>query len=62
MSYREENGEVVLTMTPDDFQAILLALGGYTALVLDRPNESKRMFELLNRLCEGSPRYTPYKV
>ncbi len=32
MSYREENGQVVLTMKAEDYEMILMALGAFTAM------------------------------
>lgn len=48
MSYREENGQVVLTMSREDYERLLFDL---TA-----------MLEFMNRLNQGNPQYTPYQV
>jgi hypothetical protein len=65
MGYSEnERGEVVLTMSRDDYQNLLLALGQAVGLAL-RDGESARAtrgFLLVNRLNEGNPRFTPYNV
>lgn len=60
MAYREENDQVVLTMSRDDFQVVLMALGAWTATTWQKGND--HMFRLLNRLNEGNPHYTPYRV
>lgn len=63
MSYREENGQVVLTMSREDYVALLLRLGlaaGWAA------KEGAELFrehiKMLDRLNEGNPHYTPYQV
>jgi len=64
MPYSEQDGQVVLTMTREDYQRILLALGAWVA-AMHRPFEPERTFELLefvNRLNEGNPNFTPYQV
>lgn len=63
MSYREENGQVVLTMSREDYQILLISLGYYTAGIDSRGGSALgEMIELLNRLNEGNPHYTPYRV
>ncbi len=62
MSYREENGQVVLTMSREDYEVILLALGAFTGAHLARPGHANRVLSMLNRLNEGNPHYTPYQV
>ncbi len=54
MSYREENGQVILTMSREDWQNLLITLG-YAA-------EYRECYALLNRLNEGNPNYIPYQV
>jgi hypothetical protein len=57
MSYREENGQVILTLTRDDYDLMLLMLGaGSVAVSFDRS------LPFLNRLNEGNPHYTPYQA
>jgi formylmethanofuran dehydrogenase subunit B len=60
MAYREENGQVVLTMSRSDFEVLLVALG-YT---LDSGLWVNRDAALayVNRLNQGNPNYTPYEV
>ena len=62
MSYREENGQVILTMSSEDFQTILLALGAFTGLHMGNRGHGVKMFEMLNRLNEGNPHYKPYAI
>jgi hypothetical protein len=64
MAYREENGQVVLTMPREDFETILMALGAFTVVMgrSDGTLHRNRMLRLLNRLNEGNPNYTPYAI
>jgi hypothetical protein len=74
MSYREENGQVILTMSREDWSQLCLVLGfaNGEALGLDhgfslsrRQREAikpPRITELMNRLNQGNPNYTPYQV
>ena len=57
MSYREENGQVVLTMSRVDFEWLLIILGSATANF-----GVNRITGLCDRLNEGNPNYTPYQV
>lgn len=58
MSYREENGQVILTMSPEDYSRLLVAL----EFALADPFTRLSTNELLNRLNQGNPHYTPYQV
>jgi hypothetical protein len=60
VSYREENGQVMVTMDMLDWQ-ILLILLGRTLTILER-DERPAFFSLVNRLNQGNPDYTPYQV
>jgi hypothetical protein len=62
MSYREENGQVVLTMSREDYERPLISLGYYTGGVLQRGGKINDLLALMNRLNEGNPNYTPYEV
>jgi len=62
VSYREENGKVVLTMSREDYAVILLALGAYSAQFLARSGELQSILGMMNRLNSGNPHYTPYQV
>jgi len=59
VSYREENGQVVLTMNKEDFTSLMYFLGLGAALT---HLPTRGVLELLNRLNQGNPHYTPYKV
>ena len=62
MSYREENGRVILTISREDYEILLMALGALTVVKLNEPGEPQRMLGLVNRLNQGNPNYTPYQV
>jgi hypothetical protein len=52
------DGDVVLKMTKDDWEKVLLRLGcACGALPPETLHES---LALLNRLCAGNPDFTPY--
>ena len=57
MSYSEENGQVVLKMSREDYSD-LTRYAGYAACGYRR----KKARVLLNRLNSGNPHYTPYQV
>ena len=57
MSYREEDGQVVLTMSREDYDALMRTLAWQPKAAVDR-----NLVTLLNRLNEGNPNYTPYQV
>lgn len=56
MSYAEKDGQVVLTMSREDYDIMLMALGAFTAYSYDR----ERILALVNRLNEGNPNWMPY--
>jgi hypothetical protein len=64
MSYSEENGQVVLRMSREDYNVIMMALGVFTAPVLAGQigNRLNDVLKFLNRLNDGNPNYTPYQV
>lgn len=64
MSYSEENGQVVLTMSRDQFGVLLMALGFAIggAMKQNDTEIASRFVRLSNSLNEGNPNYTPYKV
>lgn len=63
MSYREQqNGQIVITMSREDYQKLMMALGVASACFLARPDELKWVSALMNRLNSGNPHYTPYQV
>lgn len=60
MGYSEDNsGNVVLTMTPDDYIELLLRLGAANASPGFTLDDS---LALINRLNEGNPKFKPYKL
>ncbi len=61
MSYSENaNGQVVLTLSREDYQLMLMLLGAGAAGA--RIVSGNRALAFLNRLNEGNPHYTPYQV
>lgn len=62
MSYSEENGKVVLTMSREDYDNLLICIGASVGLALqDRGQFGKNVvIEWANRLNEGNPHYVPY--
>jgi hypothetical protein len=62
MSYAEQDGKVVLTLSRDDWMMLLLAMGTATGLALKDGHPSRPWFELVNRVNEGNPNFTPYEV
>jgi hypothetical protein len=62
MSYREENGQVVLTMSREDWQNLLMTLGIAAGALDPESPMLARVFQLVNRLNQGNPNYTPYEV
>ena len=64
MSYQERDGQVVLTMSREDYELLLMALGTATGAALQGKGMLglKVIVPLLNRLNEGNPNYTPYQV
>jgi hypothetical protein len=62
VSYSEENGQVVLRMSREDFQMLLIVLGYATGgAIKDAWTPASRMFELMNRINEGNPNFRPYQ-
>jgi hypothetical protein len=62
VSYSEKDGQVVLTMSREDYELVLMALGAFTAVTWKSGGNSQRVLEVLNRLNSGNPHYTPYQV
>jgi hypothetical protein len=53
---------VVLTLSREDYQKLMMALGFATSAFLARPGELEGILMLMNRLNAGNPHYTPYRV
>jgi hypothetical protein len=62
VSYSEQNGQVVLTMSKEDYAAIIFALGMSAGQSMKDGRDLTGHLALLNRLNEGNPDYTPYQV
>ena len=69
MGYSEKDGQVVLTLSRDDYSSLIFYMGAATGVLLrdsPRPDTQdralRRMLEFLNRLNQGNPNYTPYQV
>jgi hypothetical protein len=62
MSYSERDGQVVLTMSREDWDAMLIRLGIAAHWMMAHGGTWKRELDLLNRLNSGNPNYTPYQV
>lgn len=56
---QNQDGNVVITMTPDDWERLLMQLGIAAGSV--GSNARLRSLALLNRLNAGNPNYTPYQ-
>ncbi len=65
MSYREENDSVILTMSREDYERLLMRLG-MAAGHLSREGYTHAQWQaelaFMNRLNQGNPNYTPYQV
>jgi len=61
---RDNDGSVVLTMTPDDWTALLMTLGyaAGAAAKGGRQQMRREILKLVNRLNLGNPHFTPYEV
>jgi hypothetical protein len=57
MGYSEKDGQVVLTLSREDYHTILMAL-----LIAGQPTPTRKWKQILNRLNQGNPNYTPYQV
>jgi hypothetical protein len=62
MSYREEKGQVILTVSRKDYDNLLFYLGLATASLLARHDELRDMLAFVNRLNDGNPAWTPYEI
>lgn len=67
MSYSEQNGQVVLTLSREDYNELLIVFAAATKLSLTGPMGNliygcDQIISLLNRINQGNPNYTPYRV
>lgn len=63
MAYSEKDGQVVLTLSREDYTQLLLELGGAMFLHLkDGDGSADQTLAWLNRIMEGNPHYSPYLV
>jgi hypothetical protein len=58
MPYSEQDGQVVLTMSKEDYDYLLANLIAFRVFTY----QDDKLRELLNRLNSGNPNYTPYQV
>jgi hypothetical protein len=58
MSYSERDGQVILTMSREDWQYLLFLLGEAAS----KTHLRNYVTEFVNRLNSGNPNYTPYQV
>jgi hypothetical protein len=63
MSYREENGSVILTMSRLDYSKLMevFAIASVSGTHDDWPINTE-VVKLMNRLNQGNPNYTLYQV
>lgn len=59
---KKANGDVVLTMSPDDWDKLLLSQGNALATHLPYSPAFKGQLAFMNRLCAHNPNWTPYDV
>lgn len=62
MSYREENGKVVLTMDRGDYCTVISLLNIAAKYATKDGGDLRPHLEFLNRLNEGNPDYIPYRL
>jgi hypothetical protein len=66
VSYREENGQIVLTMTPLEYERLLMVFAMATmkgmTLRAEFPRAVENTMGLLDSLNEGNPNYRPYNL
>jgi hypothetical protein len=62
LSYREENGQVVLSMPVQEYEHLMICLGIATAVMERLGIPVGGMLRVINRLNEGKPDYIPYAV
>ncbi len=62
MSYSEKDGQVVLTISREDYNSLIFLLGIATGEALRNGHKLAPHLEFLDRLNQGNPNYTPYQV
>jgi hypothetical protein len=63
MSYSEQDGQVVLTMSKGDYGFLMFNLGACVAAQkIHRGSILGRLQDMVDRLNSGNPNYTPYKT
>lgn len=62
MSYHEENNQVILTMSREDYSALLCELNLNREFSHPHGLIREQLDGLLNRLNSGNPNYTPYRT
>lgn len=62
MGYSEKDGQVVLTMSREDYENLLIWLRAATVAQSRSAADWDRILSFLNRLNQGNPNYTPYQV
>jgi hypothetical protein len=64
MTYREENDQVILTLSKDDYRSLMYTLALPAGSLLgesDKPRVEQILL-LANRINEGNPNYRPYQI
>jgi hypothetical protein len=62
MSYKEQDGQVILTLSREDYDALLIRLGAAAAVMISQGGSVDRELGFINVLNAGNPNYTPYRV
>lgn len=62
MGYKYESGNVVLTMTHDDYQRLILCLGMAAGQQTGDGRNFRAALALADRLSAGNPHWTPYDI
>ena len=62
MSYRVEKGKVILELTPEQFDRILIMAGYATGAAQLRGDSPVDFIRLVNEINEGNPHFTPYQI
>jgi hypothetical protein len=62
MSYRLENEQVILTLTRDEYDRLLLFMALLTGYLRTSESDLNPILSFLNRLNLGNPDWTPYQI